>query len=230
MSDALVRPALSVAPAPRGTMQDYVYRQLCELILNGEIAPGQLITIQAIADAFNVSAMPVREALQRLTAAKVLTVISGRSIGIPLLTAERMLDLRRVRLEVEALAADWAAPLISAEQIRALEDILERLGEAAREGDRKEYVRLNRVFHFAIYAASGSSVLMAIIENLWLQISPYFHLLHASGNYPRANAQHELMLDGLKRRDGAAVRKALQTDIEEASRILVGLLEGEDAG
>src|SRR5689334_21132932 len=173
MSDALVRPALSVAPAPRGTMQDYVYRQLCDLILNGEIAPGQLITIQAIADAFDVSAMPVREALQRLTAAKVLTVISGRSIGIPLLTAERMLDLRRVRLEVEALAADWAAPLITAEQIRALEDILERLGEAARDGDRKEYVRLNRAFHFAIYAASGSSVLMAIIENLWLQISPY---------------------------------------------------------
>jgi DNA-binding GntR family transcriptional regulator len=168
--------------------------------------------------------------LQRLTAARVLTVISGRSIGIPLLTAERMLDLRRVRLEVEALAADWAAPLITADQLRALEEILAKLGAAARDGDRKEYVRLNRAFHFAIYAASGSSVLMAIIENLWLQISPYFHLLHASGNYPRANAQHELMLDGLKRRDGAAVRRALGADIEEASRILVGLLEGEDAG
>ena len=48
--------------APRGTLQDHVYRQLCELILNGEIAPGQLITIQALAEAFGVSAMPVREA------------------------------------------------------------------------------------------------------------------------------------------------------------------------
>ena len=36
---------LQVAPAPRGTLQDHVYRQLCELILNGEIAPGQLITM-----------------------------------------------------------------------------------------------------------------------------------------------------------------------------------------
>jgi DNA-binding GntR family transcriptional regulator len=108
-------------------MQDYVYQQLCELILNGEIAPGQLITIQAIADAFDVSAMPVREALQRLTAARVLTVISGRSIGIPLLTAERMLDLRRVRLEVEALAADWAAPRITDAQLRDLEKVLKKL-------------------------------------------------------------------------------------------------------
>jgi DNA-binding GntR family transcriptional regulator len=210
-------------------MQDYVYQQLCELILTGEIAPGQLITIQAIADAFDVSAMPVREALQRLTAARVLTVISGRSIGIPLLTAERMLDLRRVRLEVEALAADWAAPRITDAQLRDLEKVLKKLEEAARSGDRKEYVRLNRAFHFGIYAAAGSGVLLAIIENLWLQISPYFHLLHASGNYPKANAQHELMLEGLKRRDGAVVCRGLRTDIEEASRILVGLLEADDA-
>ena len=79
-----------MARSPRGTLQDHVYRQLCELILNGEIAPGQLITIQALADAFGVSAMPVREALQRLTAARVLTVISSRSIGVPPLTSERL--------------------------------------------------------------------------------------------------------------------------------------------
>ena len=89
----------------RGTLQDHVYRQLCELILNGEIAPGQLMTIQALADAFGVSAMPVREALQRLIAARALTVISSRSIGVPHLTRASALDLRRVRLEVESLAA-----------------------------------------------------------------------------------------------------------------------------
>jgi DNA-binding GntR family transcriptional regulator len=229
MTDIIAKSAFPIAPAPRGTLQDHVYRELCELILNGEIAPGQLITIQAIADAFGVSAMPVREALQRLTAARVLTVISGRSIGIPPLTAERMLDLRKVRLEVEALAAHWAAPLVAEEQLRRLDEILMRLEEAVRGGDRKAYVRLNRAFHFGIYAAAGSDVLLAIIENLWLQISPYFHLLHASGNYPQANAQHQMMLEGLKVRDGAAVRRALRNDIEEASRILAGLLEVEDA-
>ena len=109
--------------SPRDTLQDHVYRQLCELILNGEIAPGQLITIQSLADAFGVSAMPVREALQRLTAARVLTVISSRSIGIPPLTAERLADLRRVRLEVESLAAIWATPNIAAAEIARLEDM-----------------------------------------------------------------------------------------------------------
>ncbi len=102
MSDTLVRSGLPVDRVPRNTMQAQVYRQLCELILNGEIAPGQLVTIQALADAFGVSAMPVREALQRLSAARVLTVISSRSIGVPPLTRERLYDLRRVRVEVES--------------------------------------------------------------------------------------------------------------------------------
>ena len=101
MTDAYQRAPLPVVRVPRNTLQDHVYRQLCELILNGEIAPGQLVTIQGLADAFGVSAMPVREALQRLTAARVLTVISSRSIGVPPLSEERLLDLRRVRLEVE---------------------------------------------------------------------------------------------------------------------------------
>jgi len=51
-----------------GNLAGSLYGKLSDLILNGEIAPGQLVTIQALSDAFGVSTMPVREALQRLTA------------------------------------------------------------------------------------------------------------------------------------------------------------------
>ena len=70
---------------------------------------------------------------------------------------------------------------------------------------------------------------LAIIENLWLQISPYFHLLHASGNYLKANKQHELMLAALRARDGAAVSLALRDDIDAAYRVLASLLSAETA-
>lgn len=220
-------PRLSVARAPRDTLQDFVYRQLCELILNGEIAPGQLITIQSLADAFGVSAMPVREALQRLNAGRVLTVISSRSIGIPRLTGQRLADLRRVRLEIESLAAVWATPNISEAEMSELEKTVAAMEEAARVGDNKQYLRGNRGFHFTIYRAARSDALIAIIETLWLQISPYFHLLHASGNYFKANEQHELMLSALRARDEAAVSLAVRNDIEAAYRVLVPLLESE---
>lgn len=227
LTESLRKPTLSVARAPRDTLQDFVYQQLCELILNGEIAPGQLITILSLADAFGVSAMPVREALQRLTAARVLTVISSRSIGIPRLTRERLSDLRRVRLEVESLAAVWATPNIIDKEMSELEESVGAMEEAVRIGDNKQYLRCNRAFHFKIYQAARSEALLAIIETLWLQISPYFHLLHASGNYFKANEQHEIMLSAIRGRDEAAVSLAVRNDIEAAYRILIPLLELE---
>jgi DNA-binding GntR family transcriptional regulator len=59
-----------------------------------------MVTIQSLSDAFGVSTMPVREVLNRLVAEKALTVISGRSVGIPPLTIERLEDLRRVPVEI----------------------------------------------------------------------------------------------------------------------------------
>jgi DNA-binding GntR family transcriptional regulator len=211
-------------------LQDHVYRELCDLILSGEIAPGQLVTIQALAEAFGVSAMPVREALQRLTAAKVLTVISGRSIGIPPLGADRLHDLKRVRLEVESLAAEWGTSRIGDALIRILEESVRRMEASISSGDRQDYLRQNRTFHFTIYAAAGSDVLYGIIETLWLQISPYFHLLHTSGNYLTANAQHELVLAGIRARDSGAVRQGIRNDIEAAAKVLFGLLEANPPG
>jgi DNA-binding GntR family transcriptional regulator len=216
--------SLPVMPVPKGTLQDQVYRRLSDMILNGEIAPEQLVTIQALSDAFGVSTMPVREALQRLTAAKALTVISGRSIGIPRLTAARLHDLRRVRLEVESLAAEWAVEHTTPEMIASLERLVKAMATAAAVGDVKAYLRANRDFHFRIYEAAGSDVLYALIETLWLQISPFFHLLHGSGNYAVANAQHEQMLHALQAKDRRALRQGMRNDIEAASKVLLALL------
>lgn len=217
--------ALPVAPLPRETLQDHVFRQLRELILNGEIAPGQQVTIQGLAEAFEVSTMPVREALKRLSAEKALTVVSGRSIGIPPLSAERLEDLRRVRVEVEGLAAAWASERIDGETLSELETGLAAMKAAAASGDVKSYLRANRAFHFLIYRSAGSETLLAMIESLWLQISPYFHLLHGSGNYAVANEQHEAMLAAIRAGDAAALRTAVRADIDGAYGVLTKLLD-----
>ncbi|SMF12402.1 transcriptional regulator, GntR family [Tistlia consotensis] len=215
--------ALQVAPLARKTLQDEVYREICELILDGGIAPGQQVTIQSLADAFGVSAMPVREALKRLTAAEALTVVSGRTIGIPKLSAERLDDLYRVRIEIEPLAGRWAAGRIDAATLAELRAQLAALEQANRTGDVKAYLRANRAYHFTIYRSAGSTVLLPIIESLWLQISPYFHLLQESGNYRTANQHHAAMLAGLEAGDGPAVEAAIRGDIADAYRVLAGL-------
>jgi len=216
---------LPVAHLPRDTLQEKVFRQLSDLILDGEIAPGQLVKIQALAEAFGVSTMPVREALKRLMAAKALTVVSGRSIGIPPLNVDRLDDLRRIRIEIESIAAEWAAPNIGDDGIAALNDQLSRMESATAAGDVKGYLRANRAFHFIVYGAAGSKSLLSIIESLWLQISPYFNLLHGSGNYSASNEQHEAMLNAIRAGDKSALKAAVRADIDGAYDVLTGLLD-----
>ena len=215
---------LPVAHLPRDTLQERVFRQLSDLILDGEIAPGQLVKIQALAEAFGVSTMPVREALKRLTAAKALTAVSGRSIGIPPLSLDRLDDLHRVRIEIESIAAEWAAPNVGHDVIEALNDQLARMKSATAAGYVKGYLRANRAFHFIVYGAAGSEALLSFIESLWLQISPYFNLLHGSGNYAVSNKQHEAMLAAIRAGDKSALKAAVRADIDGAYDVLTGLL------
>ena len=206
--------AALIRPLSRDTLQERVHRQLCDLILDGRLAPGQTITIQSLADAFGVSPMPIREALKRLTAADALTIVSGRSVGIPPLSRARLSDLHKVRVEIESLAAGWAVGRAGPADIDAAAAHLAALEAANAAGDLSGYLRNNHALHFAIYRASGSESLVRIIEGLWLQVSPYFHNLH--GSYAIANRHHREMVDALRARDEPEVRRALRADIDAA--------------
>ncbi|MGH7106740.1 MAG: GntR family transcriptional regulator [Acetobacteraceae bacterium] len=211
---------LPLHPLPRETMQDRVYRELRSMILNGEIAPGQTLTIQGLAESFQVSTMPVRAALKRLTAEQALMVLAGRSVGIPALTRARLADLRRVRLNVEGLAVSWAAEQIGAADLGRMAELIGRMQLAAEQRDGRRYVPANHDFHFTIYRAADSAVLLSIIESLWVQIGPYFHVLRASGNWHAANVTHRAILVALGQRDAAAAVTALNRDIDDAAAAL----------
>jgi DNA-binding GntR family transcriptional regulator len=225
--DADMKTKLAVRPVSKSSVTDQVYRQVRDLILDGEIEPGQTVTIQSLADAFGVSAMPVREALHRLVAAKALTVVSGRSVGVAPLTANRLVDLTRVRKVVEGLAAEWAAAHVTAADLDRLQQLIERMESAAIRKDRRQFVPANRAFHFLVYERAHSDSLLAVIESLWLQISPYFDLLHAVGNWHTANLFHRALLDALSARNGGAARQALMDDIDAAARALSALLTAD---
>ena len=217
---------LSLTPmrVPKSRLQDYVYERLRDLILNGEIAPGQLITVQTLTEAFGVSAMPIREALQKLVAANALTTISGRSIGIPPLTRERLIDLTRVRSALEGAAAEWAVAHVSDEVLDRLELLLREMNSSVEDRNVKGFLRTNRDFHFTIYKLSKSEVAYGIIEGLWLQIAPYFHDLYKLDRYEKASNDHDMVLSGLKTRNPSLVREGIRADIESGSELLLSML------
>lgn len=215
---------LSPVRMSKSRLQDDVFNKLRDLILNGEIAAGQLITVQALSDAFGVSAMPIREALQRLVAAQALTTISGRSIGIPPLTRERLLDLTRSRLVIEGAAAEWAVDRVTPAILARLEQLVSEMVSSVRNQDVKGFLRYNREFHFTIYRLADSESAYTIIEGLWLQVAPYFHHLYKLNRYAKASDDHDMILKALKAGDRKGAGDGVRADIQSGSELLVGLL------
>jgi DNA-binding GntR family transcriptional regulator len=215
---------LRVVPLRRETLQNGVYSGLCDLILQGGLAPGEQMTVASIAKVFGVSPMPVREALTRLSAADALTVISGRTVGVPPLTRERLDDLRRVRLELEPIAAEWAAEKREPKFLDELQERLVRLRATEAAGNAKLYIKENYGFHISVYRQSQSPTLISIIEGLWLQVSPYLHLLRESKNFNISNLHHKLLFDALAKGDQTGARLAVRNDIDDAYETLTQLI------
>ncbi|MCB2402362.1 MULTISPECIES: GntR family transcriptional regulator [Rhizobium] len=211
-----------VLPLRRETLEDGVYRRLCELILKGGIVPGESITVASLAEAFEVSPMPVRNALTRLTSAGALTVISGRTIGIPKLTRERLAEVMRVRLTVEPAAAAWAAEKVTTVDLKPLSTKFQALVDNEKGGYSKIYLQANYDFHFEIYRLAGSSIMMNIIETLWLQIAPYFHLLTTYNDFQISQRHHEGIFRGIETNQPDRAHEAMHGDIADAFEVLKG--------
>lgn len=209
-----------VRPLRKETLQNEVHRQLCDLILEGGLAPGESITVASIAKAFDVSPMPVREALSRLMSAGALTIVSGRSIGVPRLQREQFEDLRNVRCEIESIALRWAIHRKTSDFISRLKDLLAIMMEAEQSDDHKLHIRTNYQYHFAIYRQAGSPILLETISDLWLRVSPHFHVLRERGHLNISNVQHRRLFQAIKRGDEAAATAALLSDIDAAYKTI----------
>jgi DNA-binding GntR family transcriptional regulator len=211
--------SLSSMKISRSRLQDDVYERLRELILDGEIAAGQTVMVQALSEMFGVSAMPVREALLRLMAMQAFTIVSGRSIGILPLTEARLTDLDRIRRVFEGATAEWAVDNVSDAAIDSLEKIVRDMESAAGDRDVKRWLKLDREFHFTIYRLSGSEAACGVIEGFWLQITPYFHEMYRPDFLENAN--HRIILAALKARDKNGVGQGIREGIDSAHRRLV---------
>jgi len=214
-------PPFAVPKLQRATLNDEVYGQLKQAIMSGTILPGSTMTIRNLAASFGISLMPVREALRRLVAEHVLTMLPNRSVALPVITPERFREITRIRVSLEALAAEEGTPRISAAEIdrmAALNDAMEQPAVTRSPG----YLKNNRDFHFAIYTASGLPMLTSMIESLWLQIGPLLtiHQQAFADAAPSVQVHHRAVLRALQRRDGKAVGAAIAADIQDAATII----------
>jgi DNA-binding GntR family transcriptional regulator len=212
------------------TLQERASRALREAIMAGHFAPGEPLTIRALAKAMGTSVMPIREGIQRLVAEGALELLSNRAVRVASITRVGFADLTVVRCNLEGLAAEMAATRITPEEIIVAERNTRRMKNAIVDGDLEDYTFCNREFHFTIYRASRSEHLIPLIEKLWLKIGPLLAIRYADAArapskrddaqrrpWRRAQEIHSHVLEALRANDAKAAGEAIRSDILAAA-------------
>lgn len=203
------------------TLNDRAYSEIRKGLIASRFRPGQVLVIRGLAENYGISTTPVREALQRLVAERLLIMLPNRSIAVPGLSVEKFSELARIRCALEGLAGELAVAGIRQAQIDKLKALLGDLDKAAKNGDSRGYVNLNQKFHFTIYERANSPHLLQMVQDLWSQVGPFFNGLFDDESFiVHANEQHVRIVQAVEAGNAGEVRQAIVKDIMVAAEAL----------
>lgn len=221
-------------PLAQTQLRRVVAERLRAAIHAGELKPGEWLRQEQIAQQFGVSQMPVREALQDLVAEGLVEHIPYRGIRVIEFTLADLLDLYTVRAVAEGLAARYAAPNITPEQLAQLNDLNDEMERQRVKKDWAEYRQVNRRFHRLIYAASNHAYLIRTLDQMW-NTFPTMML----GNFPVTAArpipqrgasdkqEHLAIIAALHAHNGERAERLMRAHIEESGRRIAAVLQTE---
>lgn len=221
--EAVRSPRPVLRPVSRDSIQDRIYAELCDALICGRLQGGQTLQIRDLADAFQTSVMPVREALRRLVAEGALESATQRPVRVPPLSVQRLDDIYEARLLVEGHAAERAAAHADDALLAGLADADAAFSAAIQTHDVDAELQANQRFHFTLYEAARSPTLMTMIRSLWLQSGPYVRVAveHHQPEQGRPRTQHHHgLMQALAQRDAAATRRELEADLAWAWRLM----------
>ncbi len=204
------------------SLHDRVYGKIRDAMRKGVFSSGQTLTIRALAARFGTSDMPIREAIKRLTAEKALVQQADRTFKVPPITSGGFEDLVLVRVMAEGRATELAAASADAGLIARLRTVNAGISRALDEGDLALALESNQSFHSCLYEACHNSILLEIIDVLWLRSGPYLAALvvdfAGSDAFRKAVIIHERIIGALEARSGKDAAKALKNDIESTAQ------------
>jgi len=212
--------AVDGADKPKKTIQSLVYNELRRSLMIGAFAPGDKVSLRSLAEVMGTSMMPVREAVNRLIAERAFEMLPNRSISVPPMTREKFDEITRWRVQLETEAVRRACHNADAAFIKRIKAINDKMIEAFEIDAREDVLSHNYGFHFAIYEAAESSVLLPMIESLWLQAGPFTYYSLPSPKRLWNAKFHRQIIDALSAKDPDAAAAAMESDIVNTADFL----------
>lgn len=206
-----------------------IYTELQNMVLFGELMPGDAVTINGLKDKIGAGMTPIREAIRRLMAQGALTSTGTRRVVVPQLSLERLTQIRFVRDHIEPKLAATAAKNADAALIDELRGLDHVVNEAIDAGDVQKYLKSNYDFHMHLYRMADHDILFDIVHGLWLKAGPSLRVVCGKIGTANLPDMHDEALRALKENDYDAVGRAIQMDIAQGMNQIEDALKAAQA-
>ncbi|MCM2562856.1 GntR family transcriptional regulator [Lutimaribacter sp. EGI FJ00014] len=202
-----------------------IYGELRELILFGEIAPGEAVTIQGLCTRLDAGMTPVREAIRRLISEGALEFQGNRRVCVPYLTPARVAEIIFARQWLEARLALRAAERATADDLQDLARIDSALDRAIERGELHAYLRQNYLFHQKIYQIADAPILSEMAERLWLRFGPSLRVMIGRVGTQNQPDKHRALMDCIRTGDAEGAARAMREDMLQGMEQIRAMLE-----
>jgi DNA-binding GntR family transcriptional regulator len=192
---------------------ELIYRQLRDLVLFGDLAPGEAVTIQGLSERLDAGMTPVREAIRRLIAEGALEFQGNRRVSVPLLTADNISELIYARQWLDPYLTLRATERASLEDLDWLAGLDDELDRAILRGDLRAYLELNYRFHKRLYEIAQAPILADVADGLWLRFGPSLRVVCGRMGTQNLPDKHKDMLAAMHARDAEAAARAIREDV-----------------
>lgn len=206
-SGTIRQPALR-AKGKYVSKSDMVTDALRELITGRQLSPGTPLRQRDLAEQFEVSYTPVREALRRLESEGLVVTDVHRGATVARTESEEMEENYRILAALEALAGSLAVSKMTSEDLAEIEAFYRQVATCQPDDDR--LAELNRQFHFRIYECARSPMLLLLMRLLWRSFprGP-----QAGRPHQESLQQHAQLVEALKRRDEEEVAAIIREHV-----------------
>jgi DNA-binding GntR family transcriptional regulator len=213
------------------TRVELVYRQLREALVNGEYAPGAPLRPDRLSRIYDVSLIPIREALRKLEVERLVEATPNKGVRVAPISLDDLVDVYATRemLEVEALQRAWST--IDEGAIAHLMGLREAMVAANRSSQSRRAYDLHRQVHFAIYELSGSPWLLHLIDILWNHTERYRRMVARVATFLEVGEDlHGHVIEAIAAGDRDGAGEALGRDLRRTRDLIIAASPADLAG
>lgn len=207
-------------------LADEVHLRVREAIVSGELSAGTKLSVPALAEDFNVSRSPVREAIQQLVREGLAVEQVHRGAVVAEITLSHLVELYEIREVLEGLAARLAAERMTPAVLQQLEEAVAAHEAAVRDGSPHGHMDADARFHRLTHEAANNPELLAQMRRLQAMVRMAMHTTSVTAGQEIALKEHQELLRALTAGDPeeservarshvARLRAALQAKVDE---------------